>query len=108
MAQGTNVITIDSGQTISSVYNLNGNSLMGIFTPDTLTSSSFNIQGSVDNTTWGTLTSPAGTQLSFTASVNALVYFLPATTSSANYIRIVGNSSEAADRSFTIVTKLII
>jgi hypothetical protein len=99
-------LTVASGQTTSGVCDCTRFSLVGVYTPGELTSTSATLESSVDGSTWVTVMQVTGTEVE-SATVAASRY-VPLSVQVMNGIqraRIVCGSAEGADREFICVTR---
>jgi hypothetical protein len=99
-------LTVASGQTTSGVCDCTRFSLVGVYTPGELTSTSATLEASVDGSTWVTVMQVGGAAAE-SATVAASKY-VPLTVQATNAIqraRIVCGSAEGADREFICVTR---
>lgn len=97
-------LTIASGGTTSTSYELGGTHLIGILIPSAFTGTRLIIEGSLDNTTfyqlWG---SSSGAAKEIKVSVNRLVEVETNYDNPFNFIRLVSDSAEAGERKIKIV-----
>lgn len=98
-------VTIRSGQTTSGMADLNGLTAVGFIIPATFTGTALGFKGSVNGTTFATLTNASGTALS--ATVVAGTFLLVSATDfiGIRLLQIVSNATEAADRSVIVVAR---
>jgi hypothetical protein len=73
--------------------------LVGIFTPGALTSTAITIQVSHDGTNWVSVYAADGTAFSMTAAASRYIAIPPSVSFGWGYIRLVGGTAEAGDRS---------
>jgi hypothetical protein len=103
-AFNTSTVTIESSGTTSSARDLNGlGNLVALVTPSALTGTSFTFQASVDGTTYNNVYNE-GTQYSVTVAASRYVALDPAVFAGAQYVKVVSGSSEAAERTITLVS----
>ena len=69
--------TVADTATVSSSIQLNGAKLIAIHFPASMTSSSFDVQESADNSTWEDIYDSTGVKLTCAVTSSAKVYFLP-------------------------------
>jgi len=79
--------------------------LTSLITPATLTSTTLTIQASLDGSTALTLYDFTGATFTIPCTANAWIALDPALFLAFPWVRIVTGSSEAAERSFTLVTR---
>ena len=100
------VLSVATGETTSGVCDCTRFSLVGVYTPGELTSTSATLEASVDGSTWVTVMQVTGTEVE-SATVAASQY-VPLSVQVMNGIqraRIVCGSAEGADREFNCVTR---
>ena len=103
-AFNTSTVTIESSGTTSSARDLNGlGNLVALVTPSTLTGTSFTFQASVDGSTYNNVYNE-GTQYSVTVAASRYVALDPAVFAGAQYVKVVSGSTEAAERTITLVS----
>ena len=103
-AFNTSTVTIESSGTTSSARDLNGlGNLVALVTPATLTGTSFTFQASVDGSTYNNVYNE-GTQYSVTVAASRYVALDPAVFAGAQYVKVVSGSTEAAERTITLVS----
>lgn len=90
----------------SSTITLNGLCLCAIQMPTTFTGTAITFLASVDNVTFQTLNvTTSGTALSYTVAQARFVSLNPQDFQGVNYLQLVSNASEAADRTLVCVVK---
>lgn len=97
-------LTIPNGSTISTSYELGGTHLIGVLIPSALSGSKFTIQGSNDGVNFYNIYgSESGTAKEIKATVNTFVAIENNFDNPFNYVRLVSNMSETAQRTLQIV-----
>lgn len=106
-ATATAVITIASSTTISSSVDLLSTAMLAFIAPAAWTASTLKIQGSTDNSTWADIFDEYGSAVSSLSALTAgaaysvnVAYLLP-----YRYIRFVAGTEQAANRTFTVITR---
>jgi hypothetical protein len=97
-------LTIPIQQTTSSSYELGGTHLIGVLIPSALSGSKFKIQGSINGENfYDVYGSESGTAKEIKATVNTFVAIENNFDNPFNYVRLVSNMSETAERTLQIV-----
>ena len=97
-------LTIPNNQTTSSTYELNGTHLVAVLFPNAFTSSKLKIQGSLDGTNfYDVYGSESGTTKEIKVTVNTITVVENNYDNPFNFIRLVSNSAETAERILKIV-----
>jgi len=105
-AYKTVLIDISSSTTVSEPVDCEGMDLVAIVTPAALTGVAFTFQGSVDDTTYNSITDDAGTAISVTVAASRWVAIgntLLKSLRGLRYLKVVSGSAEAADRTIGLV-----
>ena len=103
-AFNTSTVTIESSGTTSSARDLNGlGNLVALVTPSALTGTSFTFQASTDGSTYNAVYNE-GTQYSVTVAASRYVALDPSVFAGAQYVKVVSGSTEAAERTITLVS----
>jgi hypothetical protein len=100
-------VTISSGQTTSTALDCGGCNLVGIIFPAAFTGATVSFEGSVDGTNFYTMKNDTGSTLSLTASTSSFVAIVPSDFAAAGHLKIVSASSEGADRTITLVYRVL-
>lgn len=101
-------VTIASGQTTSSAADLGGYQLVGIQTPAALTSTAITFTAATGAAgTYTAVYDYAGTQYTLTVSTSRWVYLEPVVFAGMRYIKLVGGSSEGADRTINLIVRAV-
>lgn len=103
----TSTVTIASSGTVSTAVDLGGHNLVGIQTPAALTGTTMTFQGSVDGSTYNVLYDTDGTALSITVAVDSLILIVPSDFAAVRYLKLVSGSSEGAERTITLVHRIL-
>ncbi len=99
----TKTVTIASGQTVSSAALTEGD-LVGIRTPAALTGTSITFQTAFEDQVFLPYKKPAtGNPVSMAVAADGSYGIVPSDFKSFDYIKIVSGSTEAADRTFTLI-----
>jgi hypothetical protein len=102
-------VTILSGATTSNSIDLENLTLCGIQTPAALTSTAITFTASVDNVTFVPLyDASTGSQISVTTTTSRGYVISPQLFAGVRYLKVVGGSSEGADRVITLLTRQIV
>lgn len=97
-------LTIANGETVSSHYELGGTHLIGVLMPSAFTGTKLTIQGSIDGINFYELYgSSSGTAKEIKVSANKFIEIESNYDNSFNFIKLVSNASEAAERKIKIV-----
>lgn len=106
-ATTTAAITISSSTTISASVDLLGTSLLAFIAPAAWTTSTLKIQGSADNTNWSDIFGSDGVAVSSWSAITATAAYSVdvAAMLPYRYIRFVAGTAQAADRTFTVITR---
>lgn len=101
--------TIASSGTTSGVIDLGGATLCGIIVPAAMTGSAISLQMSNDDTgTFVAVQDGAGSDLSLAIAASKYVPFSNLTLMAGlRFIKLVSNSTEAAERTITLVTRAV-
>lgn len=105
-------VTVASGGTQSGAVNILTDvspfyGLVGIVTPDTLTSTTLTIQPSLDGTTFLTHADYSGVSYTIPIGTNRWIALDPALFAGFPWVRIVTGSAEDAARTFTLVVRAV-
>lgn len=109
-------VTIASGATASSAFNLrgsqsdegvsaNGSSLFGVIHPAALTGTTVKIQGSKDGVTFNDIEDFSDSLVSLTFTASRWRALDPALFAAVPIVRLVSSASEASGRAFTLVVR---
>ena len=98
-------VTIAISGTVSTIVDLIGKVPVGIIPPAALTGTAFTIQLSEDGSTFYNFYNTSGTQASITVAVDRWIGFTPGDFAGARYMKLVSGSTEAAERTITIVMR---
>ncbi len=101
----TQQVTISSGQTNSSVCDLQDLALVGLIMPIAFTGTTITFLGSPDDINFYPLYNTAGTQLSITVSPDIWIEFTPGDFAAVRYLSFVSGSTEGGERTLTLVTR---
>lgn len=102
--QGT--VVISSGQTESTEIDLNGTTLVGVMTPATITSTTLTFKAALTSGgTFNAVTGTSGSAISYTISAGKYFAIDPKDFHGVRYLKLVGGSSEGADRTLTVLSK---
>ena len=106
-ATATAVITIASSTTISSSVDLLSTAMLAFIAPAAWTASTLKLQASTDNSSWADIYDEFGVAVgSWSSLVAGGAYSLaPASLLPYRYIRFVAGTAQAANRTFTIITR---
>lgn len=106
-ATASATITIANSTTISSSVDLLGTALLAFIAPAAWTTSTLKIQGSTDNANWSDLYDQYGVAVSsWTALTASAAYSVDMNAMLAyRYIRFVAGTAQAANRTFTVITR---
>jgi len=105
VSQASASVTIASGQTVSTALSVAGMDLVAVLIPSVFTGTTITFQGSIDGSTFSALYNHDGTAYSLTnVAASRLIQFTANDFIGMNYIKLVSNSSEGADR--TIICSL--
>ena len=97
-------LTIASGGTTSTSYELGGTHLIGILIPSAFTSTKLFIEGSLDNTAFYQLYgSSSGTAKEIKVAPNKFIEIESNYDNPFDFIRLVSSSAEAAERKIKII-----
>ena len=97
-------LTIANGGTTSTAYELGGTHLIGILMPSAFTSTKLFVEGSLDGTTFYQLYgSSSGTVKEIKVTANKFIEVETNYDNPFNFIRLVSNSAEAAERKIKII-----
>lgn len=100
--------TIASGASESGAIDLNGTSIVGIYTPATMTGTSLSLKAATGEAgTYVQVEDGAGNLLSKTISGAEYVPFNPADTVGVQFVKIVSSGIEGADRSLTLALRQV-
>lgn len=98
--------SIASGQTASSVIQLNGFSLVGVLLPAAFTGTAMTFQASVDGTNFFVVKSTiSGSSLSYTVAQGNYYAIDPVPFYGIHYLKIVSGTAEGAARTLTLALK---
>ena len=100
-------VTIASGETTSTVLELRGLSLVAIRTPGSLTGTTMTILVSVDGLSYKSLDNTSGAIDPIVIRANKHIGIPPSDGSSILFLKLVSNATEAADREFEVVMRLV-
>lgn len=103
----TAAITVANSTTISASVDLLGTTILAFIAPAAWTTSTLKIQGSADNSNWSDIIDPDGDPVSSYAAITAGAAYsmdVPAMLP-YRYIRFVAGTGQAADRTFTVITR---
>ena len=100
-------VTVSSGQQLSESVSTDGMLLAGIICPATLTGTALTFDFSLDNTTFVDVVETNGTAVSYTVTAGDVVRVDPSgwAFASTGFLRVVSDSSEAADRTINLIFK---
>lgn len=101
----SNVVTIASGGTTSTVIDLSSLGFVGIIFPAAFTGTAITFQGSVDNSTFTALYNSSNTAYSITVAASRYYMLNPADFMGSRYIKIVSNATEGGTRTLTTITR---
>ena len=97
-------LTIASGGTTSTAYELGGTHLIGVLIPSAFTGTKLFVEGSLDNTTFYELYgSSSGTVKEIKVTANKFIEVETNYDNPFNFIRLVSNSAEAGERKIKII-----
>lgn len=97
-------LVIPNSGTTSTSYELGGTHLIGVLFPASFTSSKVKIQGSLDGTNfYDVYGSDTGTAKEIKATANTLTIIENTYDNPFNYVRLVSNMAEGAERTLKIV-----
>lgn len=100
--------TIANAADTSGALNCANKALVGILMPSTLTSVTFDIEGSIDGINFFPMINNYGSGISAIPFVADTLYSIdPSLTLPYQYVRIVTASNEDAERTFTAITRFI-
>lgn len=99
--------TIAATGTKTDAIEIAGCSLIGLVTPAALTSTSITFEVSNDGSTFYSLYDSNGSQVSLNVSTGVAYSMDPQWFAPWRYMKIVGDSSEAASRDFTVVGRAL-
>lgn len=101
-------VTIASGQTVSGALELNQATLLALRTPATLTGTAFSFQVSDDGTTYVALNDPdTGAAISMIVAASKGYSIDAALFVGWRYVKVVSNAAEGADRTITLVSRIV-
>lgn len=97
-------LTIPASSATSNSYELNGTHLIGIIFPATFTGTKLTMQGSIDGTNFYEIYgSDSGTAKEVKVSANKMVVIENNFDNPFNFIKLVSNSNESAERVLKII-----
>ena len=96
---------VANGGTNSSSVDLNGHVLIGIATPADLTSTSGELQTSIDNETWLPIYDREGNQFTLELAASRFIAIPPGDIAGLHNVRIVVGSAEGAERTLKLVCR---
>lgn len=98
--------TIASGQTKSSVINLNGFTPVGVLLPATFTGTALTFEASIDGTNFFPLRAgTGGSALSYTVAQGTYAALDPKDFYGVQYLKLVSGSTEGAARTLNLAVK---
>jgi len=101
------IATIASSTTTSAAIDLCGNTIVGIVMPAAFTGTAVTFTGAVDGSTYLPLVDTDGDALSVTVAVDTHIMMQPTDLVGVSDIKIVSNDTEAAERTITLVVRLL-
>ena len=101
-------VTVAASGTTSGHIRKPFSAIVGLVTPSALTSVQVSFEGSLDGTTFMPLYNASGELLEATVGTSRCVSFSWDDFMAVDYFRIVTGSTEAAERSFQIVTRTFV
>lgn len=93
-------ITIATDNQNSNSFDMQGSKLRALIMPTVLTSNKFQLQFSINNSTWYNFTDISGTTQDIQHTADGLVFLNDFDFLSDGYLRVRTNLSELADRTF--------
>lgn len=97
-------VVIANGATASTSYELGGTHLIGVLIPDSITGNKLTIEGSIDGTNFYQLYgSSSGTAKEIKITAGKFIEIESNYDNPFNFIRLVSNATEGADRILKIV-----
>lgn len=103
--QDTAIATIANGQTVSDAVSLAGHKLVAVVTPAALTGTTLTFQASADGVNFVALHNDDGNAVSITVAASRYTNVPVAEFRAAQWLKVVSNSAEAAERKITLVTQ---
>lgn len=99
--------TISNGTTTSGSIDLQGRGVVAIIMPAAFTGTSISFQISIDNVTFTDCYNTSNTQLTCTVTQGRAYLFNANDLVGIRYLKIVSNASEGADRTLTLISRVL-
>lgn len=100
-------LAIASGATNSAAVDLKGHAPIGLITPGTLTSTTAELQASMDGSTWVPVYDRFGTKYSIALGTSRYIAIPPGDIAGLPQLRVVVGSSEGAARTLQLVCRAL-
>ena len=98
-------VTIANGATVSNAIDLAEMVVVAIQTPSALTSTTFTLQGSSDNSTFAAITNFDGTDYTITVAASKYIVLALYELVGVRYLKVVAGSAEAAERNIILMVR---
>lgn len=102
----TQTVTIAAGAEESSSVDLNGLSLVGVVCPSVLDNTLFNVEASLDNSTFVQAYNAFGNKLQLTAKEDSHIAINPIDLAGIRYLRLATTEAEQSARTLTLILRV--